>query len=507
MCYDGSCCKKMAVYTAGYKKDMVMAFISWSFYVFLAVLVIIYYILPKHLRWYVLLTGSILFYAKMADKNWGILILFLGTAIFSFLFAILIRMLAGCKREARILFGMAVVIVILPLLLNKEANFILVNWMKAEQMEMIVPLGIAFYTLQTISYLADIYRGRIDPQRNFLKYLLFISFFPQIVQGPIPRYAELSEQLYEGHDFDETDFTKSYMLILWGFFLKLVIADKAGVVVDTLFRDPQAYLGAYVWLGGFLYSIQLYTDFLACVTLAQGAAGLFGVRLTDNFNHPYFAASVREFWRRWHLSLSFWLRDYIYIPLGGNRRGKMRKYLNILITFAISGIWHGGGYKYLIWGLMHALYQIFGELLMPAKQILDRILRLKNGSRVRRTLQTISTFFFIMIAWIVFRAESLRTAVTMIKSMFTVYNPWILVNDSVFRLGLNWREYTLLMCAIVCLAVVSALQEKGVMIRDRILQYSIFVRWAIYIGVMIFIMIFGTYGYGFDPQAFIYGGF
>ena len=185
----------------------------------------------------------------------------------------------------------------------------------------------------------------------------------------------------------------------------------------------------------------------------------------------------------------------------------MRKYLNILITFAISGIWHGGGYKYLIWGLMHALYQIFGELLMPAKQILDRILRLKNGSRVRRTLQTISTFFFIMIAWIVFRAESLRTAVTMIKSMFTVYNPWILVNDSVFRLGLNWREYTLLMCAIVCLAVVSALQEKGVMIRDRILQYSIFVRWAIYIGVMIFIMIFGTYGYGFDPQAFIYGGF
>ena len=171
----------MAVYTAGYKKDMVMAFISWSFYVFLAVLVIIYYILPKHLRWYVLLTGSILFYAKMADKNWGILILFLGTAIFSFLFAILIRMLAGCKREARILFGMAVVIVILPLLLNKEANFILVNWMKAEQMELILQLGIAFYTLQNISYLADIYRGRIDPQRNFLKYLLFISFFPQIV--------------------------------------------------------------------------------------------------------------------------------------------------------------------------------------------------------------------------------------------------------------------------------------------------------------------------------------
>lgn len=486
-----------------------MAFISWNFYVFLAILVIVYYVIPKKLRWYVLLLGSLLFYWQMVEKSLPAFALFVGTAAVTWAFALLIRLLAGKKsgRAAKAALAAGIILTVLPLLMDKEANFILVNWMKADQMELIVPLGLAFYTLQMISYLADVYRGRVQPQKNPLKYLLFVSFFPQIVQGPIPRYEQLSVQLYEGHPFDEKKFTKSYMLILWGFFLKLVIADKAGVIVDTIFDDYQAYLGAYVWLGGFLYSIQLYTDFLACVTLAQGAAGLFEIDLVDNFNHPYFSTSVRDFWRRWHLSLSFWLRDYVYIPLGGNRKGRARKYLNILITFAVSGIWHGGGYKYLVWGLMHAVYQILGGLLMPVKDMADRALRLKEGSRVRKALQILVTFFFVMIAWIVFRAQSLRVAGTMIKSMFTVYNPWVIVNDSVFRLGLNWREYTLLIFAIIFLAFTSAAQEKGYCIRDRILKYSIFVRWAIYIGAMIFIMIFGTYGYGFDPQAFIYGGF
>lgn len=401
-----------------------------------------------------------------------------------------------------------ILITTIPLLAIKELPYVR-NIIMHEPMPewWLVPVGIAFWSMQLIAYAVDIYKGEIDPEKNFLKFLLFVSFFPQIIQGPIPRYAQLSNQLTEGNRFDECKFVKGFMLILWGFFLKLCIADKAGIIVDTIFNNYPAYCGMYVLVAGVLYSFQLYADFLAYTSFAQGISGLFGINIISNFNHPYFSTSIRDFWRRWHISLSSWLRDYIYIPLGGNRKGKLRKYINLLITFAVSGIWHGSGFKFLFWGLLHGIYQIIGELMAPVKKAVNRKLNLNNHPRVKKIYETIFTFLMIMFAWIIFRADRLKTGLSMIKSIFIVYNPWILTNDSLYDLGLSWKECSILVFCLYVLLIVSRKQEKGVQIRNKILEYNLFTRWCIYIGSIIFVIVFGTYGYGFDPQAFIYGGF
>ena len=297
------------------------------------------------------------------------------------------------------------------------------------------------------------------------------------------------------------------MLVLWGFFLKLCVADKAGIVVDAVFDSYPTYQGMYVLLAGVLYSFQLYADFLACTSFAQGIAALFGIELVDNFYHPYFATSIKDFWRRWHISLSSWLRDYIYIPLGGNRKGKLRKYSNLLLTFAVSGIWHGAGYKFVFWGLLHGLYQILGEVLAPAKKQLVRIVHAKKHPGTTKIFQRLCTFYLVMLAWIIFRAEHLSTALSMIRSIFTVHNPWIFTNDALFTLGLGWKECVILLLNLFVLLVVSTKQEQGCCLREKILRQSLPVRWCIYIGIILYILVFGTYGYGYSAQAFIYGGF
>ena len=249
------------------------------------------------------------------------------------------------------------------------------------------------------------------------------------------------------------------------------------------------------------------SDFLSCTTLAQGIAALFGIEIINNFERPYFSTSIKDFWRRWHISLSTWLRDYIYIPLGGNRKGTVRKYLNLIITFAVSGVWHGPGYKFVFWGLMHAFYQIMGELLKPLKKYIDDKAKFNAHPIFMTICKTVPTFFMVMFAWIIFRADHLRTGLSMIKSIFTVYNPWILTDDSLYGLGLDWKEMSVLIICLIILWAVSGIQERGVVIREKILECNLPTRWAIYIGAVLFVMIFGTYGYGFDPQAFIYGGF
>lgn len=488
-----------------------MAYISLDFYIFLVIIIVLYYIFPLSFRWVVLCIGSIAFYLAAYAAGWWILFFTIAVTYGAGLLIDYLRkkypMSRLRLRKTVLVFSLLTAIA--PWLVIKNGSFVmsfignhLFRWDNV-----IVPLGISFYTLQIVSYLADIYQGKIAAQRNLAKYALFILFFPQIVQGPIPRYEKLAGQLYVGHLFDEKKFVKGVHLIIWGFFLKLMIADKAAVVVNTVFDNTDKYMGCYVLVAGILYSIELYADFLACVTISQGVAGLFGITLADNFRHPYFAASIKEFWRRWHISLSEWLRDYIYIPLGGSRKGRIAKYGNLVITFAVSGIWHGSGYKFIFWGLMHAAYQVVGELTIPIKNRLYRLSALSEQSGTRKTFQRIGVFFWVTLAWIIFRADSLRIGLKMILSLVTVHNPWILFNDSLLGLGLDWKEWCILVISTIILLFVSYEQEHGLRIRDVILAKSIYVRWLLYITAIIGIMIFGTYGFGFNTQDFIYGGF
>lgn len=410
-------------------------------------------------------------------------------------------------RMKKMVFVVALLVTALPWLCIKNGDFILGSILHRTMFAWIVPLGISFYTLQMVSYLVDIYKGRIQAQANPLKYALFVMFFPHIIQGPIPRYGDLAGQLYKGNLFDERGFSRGFQMILWGFFLKFMIADKSAVVVNEIFAHPYQYTGEYVLVAGVLYSIELYTDFMACTEICRGVARLFGVHLPDNFMRPYLSVSVKDFWRRWHISLSSWLRDYIYIPLGGSRKGKQLKYINLIVTFAVSGIWHGAGYKYLFWGLLHAFYQIMGNLTVGIQNKIYSFLRLQDQSYLRKILQRVGVFFWVMLAWVIFRADSLTIGIGMVKSIFTVYNPWIFFNDSLFLLGLDWKEWHVLIFSIGILLYIGHKQENGTKISEYILNMPFYMRWGLYIMAILVVMVFGTYGFGFNAQDFIYRGF
>ncbi len=469
-----------------------MNYTSFSFYVFLVIALVAYYVIPKAYRWLAILLANFCF-VWFASESISKLVFFAGTIVVSYLFGLLLE-----KRKNKTWLFAGILISACPLLIDRLLGFIEGKVPENIVSSIVIPLGLSFYTMQIIAYLVDIYRGKIKPQNNFFKYALFISFFPQIIQGPIPRYDMLSDQLIEGHAFNEKDFLRGIQLIIWGFFLKFMIADKAGVVVNTIFDDYNSYKGLYIWIAGILYSLQLYTDFLGCVTLSQGIAQLFGINLMDNFKHPYFSDSIKDFWRRWHISLSSWLRDYIYIPLGGNRKGTYRKNINLLVTFAVSGLWHGGGIKFIFWGLMHGVYQLI-EGLVPILQ--------KKYEGAKRLLRILVNFYFVMIAWIVFRADDLKAGLKMIYRMFKGFNPWIFFDGAIYDLGLVQREWEVLILSILVLFWVSRKQEAGIVIRERFEQRALPVRWFIYILAIVVIWVFGTYGFGYDATDFIYGGF
>lgn len=478
-----------------------MTYLSITFYLFIAAALLVYYILPLKYRWPVLLLGSVFFYWRAMGSGGGLAVL-LVTVIAAYVAGLLLER----WKNKGILAG-AVLLMALPWLCIKNGNYILEILLHKSAVNWIVPLGISFYTLQVISYLADIYRGRIAAQKNPAKFILFVMFFPQIVQGPIPRYERLADQLYAGHRFDERMVVGGFYRILWGFFLKLMIANVAARFVDFVYESYQVYVGCYVLVAGILYSIQLYADFAACISISKGVANLFGVELADNFRHPYLAVSVKDFWHRWHISLSEWLKDYIYIPLGGSRKGRVRTYINLALTFLVSGVWHGAGLRFLVWGMMHAVYQITGDLTRNIQRKAAKLLGLEESVGLTLWIRRGWTFLCVMAAWVLFRAESLRKGLQMLWSMFRVRNLWIFTNDSLFTMGLEWKEWVVLGVSVLVLFVVSIKQEQGVSFSELIFRQPVFVRWIVYLAAIFGIMTFGVYGQGYDAQAFIYGGF
>ena len=485
-----------------------IAYTSAQYYLLLFVGVILYYLFPKKIRWVVLLAVSGAFYLFLFPQP-AEAALFGSTILLSWLFGLVIkRMEQGDHRRREMVFAVCVTVTLIPLLLmditKARMSF---NGSGSPLVRLIIPVGLSFYTLQIIAYLADVYQKKIEPQKNPFKYALFISFFPQIMQGPIPRYGDLSDQLTGGNAFDPDNIHRGFQLILWGFFLKMMIADKAMVFVDTVFGDPGKYVGCYVLIAGILYSLQLYADFAACTTLAQGAALLFGVRITDNFHRPYFSVSIKDFWRRWHISLSSWLRDYVYIPLGGNRKGKIRKNINLLITFLVSGFWHGGALHFVAWGLLHGCYQIVGDLTFRGREKLWRLLGFEKDSKIKKGFRIVATSFLVMLAWIIFRADDLATGTSMIRSIFADFNPWILSGTTIYQLGLTQLEAGVLAFSVLILFAVSLCGEKGIGVGEKIMKTPVLFRYFFYVSAILVIMVFGSYGFGFNASDFIYRGF
>ena len=481
-----------------------MTYTSLYYYVIVLALLPFYYIIPRKFRYIPLLAGSLYFYYQFCLGDIPLLLLFAFSLAVSYGAGLRLPLEEDPLRRKQI-FWAAIGLAVLPLLLVKLREF--AQGIGGDlPFAVLAPVGVSFYSLQMAAYLADIYQGRLEPVRNPFHYTLFASYFPQIIQGPIPRYKQLGTQFEEGPLFDDALFHEGVCQIIWGFFLKFMIADKAGVLVNAVYARPDLYGGAYVWMAGILYSIQLYTDFMSCVMLAKGVSGLFGVRITDNFCRPYFARSVQDFWRRWHISLSSWLRDYIYFPLGGSRKGMVRTYLNIVAVFAVSGFWHGGSPKFLFWGLLHAFYQICGKLTWDLRNKALSLVHIDPESLFIRMVRALFTSFLVMEAWIIFRADTLTQALNMIRSMFTLYNPWVLLDGSVYALGLDARDCLVLAASILTLFAASLLGSRF-RISSWICRQQLPVRWLICIGAILVIALMGTYGYGYEAQAFIYGGF
>lgn len=487
-----------------------MLFNSYSFLVFFPVVVLIHFLLPKKVQYLWLLAASYYFYMNW-DARYVLLLLFSTAVTYA---SGLIMEQAQTDKGRKMAVAISFVLNIGVLFFFKYFNFAIdsVNLVLSQihlsvpkpDFQLLLPVGISFYTFQALSYTMDVYRKEITAERNFFKYALFVSFFPQLVAGPIERSKNLLKQVNKTYRFDYDKMREGLLIMLWGYFLKLVVADRVAIVVNTVYGDYAQYGGVYIIVASVLFAFQIYCDFAGYSTIAIGAAEILGFSLMENFNCPYFSLSIGEFWRRWHISLSSWFRDYLYIPLGGNRKGTARKYVNLMIVFLVSGLWHGAAGTYVVWGFIHGVYQVIGGLTRPMRNQCNQIFALKPDSIGHKALSALITFILVDFAWIFFRAESLSAAIEMIKSMVHLGNISILWNGALYDLGIGFKSFLVLMFGIAVLLFADFMKYKGIQIRKVILEQELWCRWICYLSMALFILVFGIWGGSYDAASFIY---
>lgn len=371
-------------------------------------------------------------------------------------------------------------------------------------LDVILPVGISFYTFQALSYTMDVYRKEIYAERNFFKYALFVSFFPQLVAGPIERSKNLLIQINEKHTFEFERVRSGLLLMLYGFFQKVVLAEYLAIAVDNVYNTYQERTGFQLLIATILFAFQIYCDFGSYSNIAIGAAEVMGFRLMENFNTPYFAVSVSDFWRRWHISLSTWFRDYLYIPLGGNRKGKLRKQLNLMIVFLVSGLWHGASWHFVIWGGLNGLYQVLGEWLRPLRRKVMQALRVDETASSHQLLQMCTTFVLVDISWVFFRAP-FGQAVTILKKIAGLgAQRWFTWGNNLEAMGLTAATRNLLVVSLAILLVFDICKYKKTDVITWICRQGVWLRWLIYYTAIFGILIFGIYGPGYDASQFIY---
>ena len=500
-----------------------MLFNSLSYLIFFPAIALAYFLIPwQKVRNILLLVGSYYFYMCWDPR---FILLMLGCTVITYLDALFIDIsrredaenVEKEKRrtgQAKLYTVVTIVFTLSVVAWFKYANFLtetIVSMLglvgvhiPLPKLNVSLPVGISFFTFQSLSYVIDVYRGKTKAEKNFFRYALFVSFFPQLVAGPIERSGNLLVQFREKHPFDSRQVVKGAMLMLWGYFMKIVVADRAAIIVDQIYNYHGSYEGVIPILGTVLFAVQIYCDFNGYTTIAIGSAQVMGFNLMQNFQQPYLATSVADFWRRWHISLTSWFRDYIYFPLGGSRCAKWKKYRNIMVVFLVSGLWHGAAWTYVLWGGLNGAMQIVGDITQPLRQKALHRLGINAESFGHRLVQIFVTFVLVDIAWVFFRATTLSSALQIIKSSFTVWNPWLLVDGTLYTLGLEQADLWLLVLSIAILAGVDILHARGVSIRDSLLSWPLPVRWAVVYGALFWILLFGVYGPAFDAASFIY---
>ena len=469
-----------------------MLFNSWQYAVFLPVVFALYWALPHKLRWPLLLAASYYFYMSW-NVTYVVLILF--TTAVSYTAALLLEKTEQRKKR-RVLLTAALVACLGVLFVFKYWNFFFGSLAAVARrfaiplhpttLRLLLPVGISFYTFQTLGYVIDVYRGDVEAEKNFGVYAAFISFFPQLVAGPIERTKNLLPQIKAEHTFDYDQATYGLKLMAWGYFKKIVIADTLSQYVSKVYDAPQDFQGFALVLATVFFTIQIYCDFSGYSDIAIGTAKLLGINLMTNFKSPYFSASIREFWSRWHISLSTWFRDYVYIPLGGNRVGKARHALNLMVTFLVSGLWHGANWTFVVWGGLHGAAQVMENALIPKKE--------EKSTRIIWWVRVCVVFAFVAFAWIFFVSNSIGDALYVIGHLFDgIRTPIAYLHDGFTMIEMTKPIFGAESFLIALLAIFDFLSLK----MDVILKLSKknwMIRWAVDLCMGLIIVFFSQKG-------------
>lgn len=528
-----------------------MLFTSAQFLLFLAACLVLYYIIPGKYQWFLLLVASYVFY-YVTGAVYPVFIFV--TVLVTYVAAIAIeeqrakeniylkkyqkQMIPsdekkayrrkGMKKRRRIMLA-GLLLMLLLLGVFKYADFAVenVNWIlefagskrELEYPDFIMPMGISFYIFQSLGYLLDVYWEKTQAQKNFLKYMLFISFFPQLVQGPISRYNDLSRTLYKGHKFQKKTFMAGSWRMLWGFFKKLVIADNLMLVTSMIF-DDEYYTGSWVVLGMFLWAVELYADFSGGINITIGVAQMFGISLQENFIRPYFSKDIAEFWRRWHISMGSWFRDYLFYPVSvspklarfskkvfGKKLAKhVSLFISTMVTWFATGIWHGAGWNFIVWGLANGLVIFISGELKPLYKKFRRKYPKLTGGRGYSVFQVLRTFVLMSFLQMLLGYESVSSYFKMTASIFTDFHPGVLTWEEFEYFGLDAAMYVVLLLGIILMFFVSMAGRTG-SVREKIAAKPWIVQYGLFIALVFSVILFGAYGTGYDASQFIYNRF
>jgi alginate O-acetyltransferase complex protein AlgI len=473
-----------------------MLFNSVEFLIFFPVVTILYFLLPQRWRWLHLLIASCVFYMSFIPVY--ILILFF-TIVIDYIAGILIENAEGRKRKLFLLLSIVANVGVLAVFkyynfFTDNVNFLLhdigINSPSVPYLNIVLPIGLSFHTFQAMSYTIEVYFGRQPAERHFGIYSLYVMFYPQLVAGPIERPQNLLHQFREKYSIDYNRMRTAFFLMAWGFFQKVVIADRLSLYVDPVFNHPGDFNGLNICIATLFFCFQIYCDFSAYTDIARGAAHMMGFNLIKNFNQPYHAVTVTEFWSRWHMSLSTWFKDYLYIPLGGNRGTAFRTYRNLAIVFIVSGLWHGASWAFVVWGALHGVYVIAERIFAKQYQL------------VPAAAKRLITFGLVWFAWIFFRATSLTDATLLISRAFNF------TAENSFKLGffkfktydISKENIVLSFLMIMVLLGINTIQYRYKNLSEKIFSLPFYARWSIYYMLLFMILQYGV----FTKNSFIY---
>lgn len=465
-----------------------MIFNSIPFLIFLPIVLIMYYLIPKRFRYIWLLFCSYFFYLSQSDTF--VILLILSTIITYFSGILLYK--TDEKVKKNLIVAISFIINLGILFLFKYCDFALEIGGSSTRLNLILPIGISFYTFQSLGYVMDCYRREVEPEKNIFKYALFVSFFPSILSGPILRAKDMLGKFDCDNDCCLDNIKDGMILMLWGYFLKLVISARLTIWIDTVYADADSFSGATLLITALMYVLLVYSDFEGYSNLAIGAAKMLGIDIARNFRQPLLAVNFSDFWKRWHISLSSWFKDYMYIPLGGSRKGKARLYLNLMLVMLFSGIWHGANFTFIIWGLLNGLYQVIGNVLMPLRKKLFVLSRMNKMPRLHRVLQSVCVVLLYAFSFIFFAADNVSNAVNVVLGIFTRFDARSLATGQLFNVGLGTNNLLFVLFALLILFAADIMCEiRKCDVVGIAASINTYLRWAIYY-VLIIMIIFSA---------------